>query len=78
MNVPLSMVKTGTTVKVVGFHGGMMFIRRINEMGIRLNETYKVISNVGQGRIILGSGSLRIGLGEGMASKIDVEIVDEK
>ncbi len=75
MNIPLSIVKSGNQVKIVELNGGINFIRRINELGVRINDIFEVVSNAGQGQIILRKDSLKIGLGVGMASKIFVQIV---
>ena len=75
MNIPLSLVKSGNKVKIMELNGGINFIRRINELGLRINEDFEVVSNAGQGQIILRKDSLKIGLGVGMAAKIFVQVV---
>lgn len=77
--VPLSSVKQGTVVRVVGFERrGLQFLRRVQEMGVLEGEIIEVERNSGLGPVQLMVKGTHLALGRGISSKILVEIQDEK
>lgn len=77
--VPLSSVKPGTVVRVVGFERkGLQFLRRVQEMGVLEGELIEVERNSGLGPVQLKVKGTHLALGRGISSKILVEIQDEK
>lgn len=73
---PLSNVKEGSKVRVIGIIGGRGLTRRLMEIGILPGIEIEVVKNNCPGPIIIKNeiiGSICIGYG--MASKIIVEVV---
>lgn len=73
---PLSNVKEGSKVRVVGIIGGRGLTRRLMEIGILPGTEIEVVKNNCPGPMIIKNeiiGSLCIGYG--MASKILVEVL---
>jgi len=71
--VPLVIIKPGEKVEVVELRGGHNFVKRLSDMGIYPGVVLEVISNVGQGPVIVAKEGNRIGIGLGMAHKIMVK-----
>ena len=69
---PLSNVKEGEQVTVSSIRGGRGVNRRLSELGIGAGSAIKMIQNSG-GPVIIMVGDSRMGLGHGVASKIEVE-----
>lgn len=77
--IPLSSVKPGTVVRVVGFERrGLHFLRRVQEMGVLEGEIIEVERNSGLGPVQLKVKGTHLALGRGISLKILVEIQDEK
>ncbi len=72
----LAEVKKGK-VKILSFLGGKNFQRKMNALGIFIDDVVEVIINNFHGPVIIGKGTMRIGIGWGMASKIVVEKIEE-
>ena len=73
MSMPLSAVKEGSEVRVIGFRGGVGLIQKLTAMGFVTGSRLKVIrSQVGGPMIVLIKGS-QMAIGRGIASKIEVE-----
>ncbi len=70
--LPLAMAKAGETVIVRDIQGGMGAKGRLAAMGLRAGQVLEVISNNGEGRVIVGRDCSRIALGRGLANKIMV------
>ena len=68
----LSVVKEGEQVKVTALAGGKGVHRRLRELGISEGTEIMVVQNVG-GPVIVKVGESRMGLGRGVAEKIQVE-----
>ena len=48
------------------------------DMGLRLDDHVEIISNSGEGRLILGHDCTRLAIGRGIAQKIMVSLVHEE
>lgn len=68
----LSIVKEGEQVRVTALAGGRGIHRRLRELGISEGTELTVVQNVG-GPVIVKVGDSRMGLGRGVAEKIQVE-----
>ncbi|MCD6520997.1 MAG: ferrous iron transport protein A [Anaerolineae bacterium] len=71
--MPLSMVASGETVRLIAVRGGRGICFRLAELGLVPGATFQVIQGSGQGPLILAFGETRLALGRGMAHKIYVE-----
>ncbi len=67
------MVRQGERVRVIAIHGGRGFRARLAAMGVLPGAVIEVVSNRGQGPILLAIMEGRMSLGRGMAQKILVE-----
>ena len=68
----LSTVQEGEQVRVTSLVGGKGVHRRLRELGISEGTELTVVQNVG-GPVIVKVGDSRMGLGRGIADKIQVE-----
>ncbi len=71
----LVMVEPGKKVEVVEIRGGRLLAKRLSDMGIYPGVELEVVSNIGQGPVIVAREGNRIGIGLGMAHKIIVKTV---
>ena len=72
--MPLAMAKAGEKLLIKEITGGREARARLASMGLRPGDPIEVISNDGEGRIIVGAGSTRLALGRGIAQKILVTL----
>ena len=72
----LAEVKKGK-VKILNFLGGKNYKRKMNALGIFINDVVDIIINNFNGPVIIGKGGVRIGIGWEMANKIVVEKIEE-
>jgi Fur family ferric uptake transcriptional regulator len=72
--MPLAMAKAGEKLLIKEIAGGREARARLASMGLRPGDSLEVISNDGEGRIIVGAGSTRLALGRGLALKILVTL----
>ena len=72
--MPLVMAKPGERVEIRDMVGGRSAIGRLASMGLRKGDVLEVISNNGQGRLIVGHETTRLALGRGVAEKITVSL----
>jgi len=72
--LPLAMAKAGEKLLIKEITGGREARTRLASMGLRPGDVLEVISNDGEGRLIVGIGSTRLALGRGMAQKILVTL----
>ena len=72
--MPLVMAKPGERVEIRDMVGGRSAIGRLASMGLRKGDVLEVISNNGQGRLIVGHETTRVALGRGVAEKITVSL----
>jgi len=73
----LAAAKPGEKVVIQEVSGGRTRRARLTSMGLRPGDILEVISNTGQGRIILGHGHTRLAIGRGLAQAIVVAL-DQK
>jgi Fur family transcriptional regulator, ferric uptake regulator len=71
-HIPLVLAKQGERVVVEDFIGGNKARLRLESMGIRIGDEIEVITNYGQGQLVIAVGFQRYVLGQGMAQKIIV------
>jgi len=72
--IPLTMGKPGERLEIKNMAGGKRAQGRLVSMGLRRGDVLEVISNNGQGRMIVGHGTTRMALGRGVAEKIVVSL----
>ena len=75
--LPLSMVGTGQTVKLVEIMAGTKLRRRLTELGLTPGVELQVMQDQG-GPLLLSVYNSRLAVGRGMAHKIMVEPVVEQ
>ena len=71
--VSLSVVQSGTLVRIHEIRGGHGFLSRLASLGFTPGAPLKVIQNYGHGPIIVSLRDTRVALGRGEAAKIVVE-----
>jgi Fur family ferric uptake transcriptional regulator len=76
--MPLALAKPGERVVLREMAGGKTAKSRMADMGLRLNDRVEIISNSGEGRLILGHDCTRLAIGRGIAEKIMVSVSDEE
>lgn len=76
--MPLAMAKPGERVVIREMAGGKTAKSRMADMGLRLDDHVEIISNSGEGRLILGHNCTRLAIGRGIAQKIMVSVSDEE
>ena len=72
--LPLAMAKAGEKLLIKEITGGREARARLASMGLRPGDALEVISNDGEGRLIVGASSTRLALGRGIAQKILVTL----
>ena len=70
LHISLDMAKSGEKLIVKAFRGGAQARLRLLTMGIRLNDTIEVITNLNQGQVVIALDFKRMVLGRGLAQKI--------
>lgn len=60
-----------------GFHGGMKVLRRLLDLGLTTGCSFEVIHGGERGPVLLQVRGTRVALGQGLASRLLVEVVDE-
>ncbi|MBN1847865.1 MAG: transcriptional repressor [Deltaproteobacteria bacterium] len=73
--IPLDTARTGERVIIKEIIGGRGMKGRLASMGYRIGDVLEVISNDGQGRLIVGHGNIRLAIGRGVAAKLIVALV---
>jgi Fe2+ transport system protein FeoA len=73
MNTPLSTLTYGTQAKIAKINAGCNLLKRLNEMGLTLGTTIKVVSDPCGGPVLIEVRDSRLALGRGVATKIYVE-----
>jgi Fur family ferric uptake transcriptional regulator len=76
--MPLAMARPHEKVVVKELAGGLRSRMRLSDMGLRKGDVVEVITNTGQGRIILGRECTRLAVGRGIAQRIIVSVADEE
>ncbi len=72
--IPLAMVSSGETVRLISVGGGQGIRKRLADLGLNVGEKLFVIQSTSQGPMILGVKESRLAIGRGVAYKIFVEI----
>jgi Fur family transcriptional regulator, ferric uptake regulator len=76
--LPLSEAPSGERLLVVRLDGGPMARARLMAMGLRLGDEIDVITNSGQGQLVIGLDYKRIVVGRGLAGKLLVQVKTSK
>jgi Fur family transcriptional regulator, ferric uptake regulator len=71
--MPLTMTKQGERVVIADFIGGGNSRLRLISMGLRVGDKLEIITNHGQGQVVVAVGYQRYVIGQGMAQKIIVQ-----
>ena len=71
--MPLVAAKPGERMVIKEIHGGIGARMRLTSMGLRIGDTVEVITNNGQGQLVVAADMNRFVLGRGLAEKIMVE-----
>ncbi len=72
--LPLSDAPKGERLVIARLDGGPVARARLMAMGLRMGDEVDVITNSGQGQLVIGVGYKRIILGRGMARKLMVQV----
>lgn len=76
--MPLAMARPREQVVIREITVGSSRQSELLNMGLRTGDTIEIINNTGRGRVILGHGHTRIGIGRGIAQKIMVSLADKE
>ena len=76
--MPLLKAKTGERLRIKEFSGGTTSRMRLMTMGLRMGDEIEVISNQGEGQLVVAAEGKRYVLGRGLAGKILVSQRDHK
>ena len=71
--MPLSMAKQGERLIIKDMSGGSVSRMRLMSMGLRIGDQVEVITNSGQGQIVVAVDYNRFAIGRGLSKKIHVE-----
>ncbi|RJQ50537.1 MAG: Fur family transcriptional regulator [Desulfobacteraceae bacterium] len=72
--MPLTMAKQGERLIVCDFTGGTTSRMRLMTMGLRIGDQVEVITNMGEGRLVIASMGKRFVMGRGLAEKVMVRL----
>ena len=75
--MPLSKAKPGERIVIREIFGQKTARAHMADMGLRLDDHIEIISNNGQGRLILARDCTRLAIGRGIAQKIMVSLSDD-
>ncbi|MFA7397453.1 MAG: ferrous iron transport protein A [Crenarchaeota archaeon] len=73
MITPLCTLTYGTQAKIKKINGGLKLIKRLNEMGLTIGTTIKVVSDSCGGPVLIEVRDSRLAIGRGVSTKIYVE-----
>ncbi len=71
-SLSLDAAKPGERLLIKEFRGGAKSKMRLMTMGLRIGDQIDVITNQGQGQVVVALGYKRLALGRGLAAKIRV------
>lgn len=71
--IPLTKAKEGEMLIIRDFTGGAGARMRLLSMGLRIDDTLEMITNLDQGQVVISAECKRYVLGRGLAQKIMVE-----
>lgn len=69
---PLAMAREGDCLTVAAMHGGRNYRRQLMDMGLRPGGRVRVLRAAPRGPVLVLVGETRLGIGRGMAEKIEV------
>ncbi|GAB6907769.1 conserved hypothetical protein [Desulfosarcina cetonica] len=72
--IPLSDAPKGERLVVVRLDGGPMARARLMAMGLRIGDELDVLTNSGQGQLVIGVDYKRLVIGRGLAQKLMVQV----
>ncbi len=73
--MPIIMAKQGERVIIKDFTGGSNARMRLLSMGLRIGDEIDVITNIGQGQMVIALDCNRYAIGHGLAQKIIVQTI---
>ena len=73
--MPLVMAKQGERLIIKDFTGGSTARMRLLSMGLRIGDEIDVITNIGQGQMVIALDCNRYAIGHGQAQKIIVQTI---
>ncbi len=71
--MPLTNARTGEKLVIKAINGGAASRMRLMAMGLRIGDAIEVITNLGQGQVVVALELKRYSLGRGLAQKIIVQ-----
>ncbi len=71
--MPLVAAKQGERLVIDGFMGGTASRIRLMTMGLRIGDEIEVVTNLGQGQLVVAASDKRYVLGRGLAEKVMVK-----
>jgi ferrous iron transport protein A len=74
---PLAMAKDREKLVIRSMHGGRTYRRQLMDMGLRPGMQISVLRGGRGGPVLISVGDTRLGIGRGMAEKIEVVPVSE-
>ncbi len=78
LEMPMSMVSSGETVKLVEIRGGRRVRKRLADLGLNIGMSIRVVQGNSSGPMILAvKGDARLAVGRGVAHKIIVSLQEE-
>ena len=75
--MPLLSAKQGERVVIKDFIGGNKARMRLSSMGLRIGDELEVVTNHGQGQLVVAVDFQRYVFGRGMSQKIIVQQVEQ-
>ena len=76
--ISLVMAKQGERLVIKEYSGGKTARMRLLSMGLRIGDEIEVITNIGQGQMVVATGFNRFVLGRGLAMKIMAQPVPKE
>ncbi len=73
VEIPLSMARPGEKMVISGFRGGSAARLRMMAMGLRVGDGVEVVTNIGNGQVVVALAFQRLVIGRGLSQKIMVE-----
>ena len=72
VEMPLSMARPGEKMAISGFRGGSAARLRLMAMGLRVGDALEVVTNTGNGQVVVALAFNRLVIGRGLSQKIMV------
>ena len=73
VEIPLSMARPGEKMVISGFRGGSAARLRLMTMGLRVGDGLDVVTNTGNGQVVVALAFQRLVIGRGLSQKIMVQ-----